>query len=178
MYVVYTTSTPTSRCIYNVQHRLRCICQPSAIPTISYEKQFEASPSPRQYRARSRRSWRALVSNNARASFSNVLYIDSGQSRAPCIVFVTSLCNCCGKKHLNLNERAPPWYRSNRDARLVKLCLAYIICWSFVVERASFARIASRGRRGENLFRTISFEKKEKQKLENRSLFRQGISIS
>ena len=69
----------------------------NAIPAICFEKQFEASPSPHQYRARSWKPWRALVNSNARGVF-NRFVIDSGQSRAPCIVFVTSLCNSCGKK--------------------------------------------------------------------------------
>jgi hypothetical protein len=87
---------------------LRAPYSDNAIPAISSEKQFEASPSVRQYHARLWKPWRALAKSKARASFSAVLYIDSGQSRAPCIVFVASLCNSCGKKHLKLNERTPP----------------------------------------------------------------------
>jgi len=48
-----------------------------------------------------------------------------------------------------------------RDATLVKLFLAHVVRPSFAVESASFARIASRGRHGANLFRPISFAKKE-----------------
>lgn len=44
-----------------------------AIPAICYEKQFEASPSPRYKRARWRKPWRVCAKSNAHASFSNVL---------------------------------------------------------------------------------------------------------